>query len=169
MAYLISVWCHVFSFQQEDSLFATMPPLCPIGSHSKVQSPKSVTGGAGTFTKVMGVHCALCNAWQQWQRYFTLRLAINSINVYLGEILFCGLFPEFLAELINVLFRFLSFQRWFSLLLIFAGSLLVYTFCVTNQPEVAGCRCDLSLQSLTSVFAHSMCMCFCCLKKAILR
>ncbi|KAL8187534.1 UNVERIFIED_CONTAM: hypothetical protein K2H54_050118 [Gekko kuhli] len=40
---------------QEDSLFATMPPLCPIGSHSKVQSPKSVTGGLGTFTKVIGV------------------------------------------------------------------------------------------------------------------
>ncbi|KAJ6669181.1 hypothetical protein lerEdw1_007990 [Lerista edwardsae] len=39
--------------KQEDSLFATMPPLCPIGSHSKVQSPKSVTGGAGTFTKVI--------------------------------------------------------------------------------------------------------------------
>lgn len=38
--------------QQEDSLFATMPPLCPIGSHSKVQSPKSVTGGLGAFTKV---------------------------------------------------------------------------------------------------------------------
>ncbi|XP_015282950.1 PREDICTED: YEATS domain-containing protein 2 [Gekko japonicus] len=39
--------------KQEDSLFATMPPLCPIGSHSKVQSPKSVTGGLGTFTKVI--------------------------------------------------------------------------------------------------------------------
>ncbi|XP_028586476.2 YEATS domain-containing protein 2 isoform X1 [Podarcis muralis] len=39
--------------KQEDSLFATMPPLCPIGSHSKVQSPKSVTGGFGTFTKVI--------------------------------------------------------------------------------------------------------------------
>ncbi|XP_062988523.1 YEATS domain-containing protein 2 [Elgaria multicarinata webbii] len=39
--------------KQEDSLFATMPPLCPIGSHSKVQSPKSVTGGPGTFTKVI--------------------------------------------------------------------------------------------------------------------
>ncbi|XP_051482263.1 YEATS domain-containing protein 2 isoform X4 [Apus apus] len=41
--------------KQEDSLFATMPPLCPIGSHSKVQSPKSVTGGLGAFTKVVGV------------------------------------------------------------------------------------------------------------------
>ncbi|KAJ7325065.1 hypothetical protein JRQ81_018085 [Phrynocephalus forsythii] len=39
--------------KQEDSLFASMPPLCPIGSHSKVQSPKSVTGGPGTFTKVI--------------------------------------------------------------------------------------------------------------------
>ncbi|XP_044291883.1 YEATS domain-containing protein 2 isoform X1 [Varanus komodoensis] len=39
--------------KQEDSLFATMPPLCPIGSHSKVQSPKAVTGGPGTFTKVI--------------------------------------------------------------------------------------------------------------------
>uniref|UniRef100_A0A8D0E9M7 YEATS domain-containing protein 2 n=1 Tax=Salvator merianae TaxID=96440 RepID=A0A8D0E9M7_SALMN len=39
--------------KQEDSLFATMPPLCPIGSHSKVQSPKSMTGGLGTFTKVI--------------------------------------------------------------------------------------------------------------------
>nr|XP_060624150.1 YEATS domain-containing protein 2 isoform X1 [Anolis sagrei ordinatus] len=39
--------------KQEDSLFATMPPLCPIGSHSKVQNPKSVTGGPGTFTKVI--------------------------------------------------------------------------------------------------------------------
>ncbi|KAM6326442.1 YEATS domain-containing protein 2 isoform 2-T3 [Podargus strigoides] len=41
------------SVKQEDSLFATMPPLCPIGSHSKVQSPKSVTGGLGAFTKVI--------------------------------------------------------------------------------------------------------------------
>ncbi|NXP22236.1 YETS2 protein, partial [Scytalopus superciliaris] len=39
--------------KQEDSLFATMPPLCPIGSHSKVQSPKSVSGGLGAFTKVI--------------------------------------------------------------------------------------------------------------------
>ncbi|KAM6258538.1 YEATS domain-containing protein 2 isoform 2-T4 [Porphyrio hochstetteri] len=39
--------------KQEDALFATMPPLCPIGSHSKVQSPKSVTGGLGAFTKVI--------------------------------------------------------------------------------------------------------------------
>ncbi|XP_053166413.1 YEATS domain-containing protein 2 isoform X2 [Hemicordylus capensis] len=43
----------VSSAVKEDSLFATMPPLCPIGSHSKVQSPKSVTGGLGTFTKVI--------------------------------------------------------------------------------------------------------------------
>lgn len=41
------------AIKQEDSLFATMPPLCPIGSHSKVQSPKSMSGGAGTFTKVI--------------------------------------------------------------------------------------------------------------------
>ncbi|XP_067394986.1 YEATS domain-containing protein 2 isoform X4 [Emydura macquarii macquarii] len=41
------------AIKQEDSLFATMPPLCPIGSHSKAQSPKSVTGGLGAFTKVM--------------------------------------------------------------------------------------------------------------------
>ncbi|KAH0623863.1 hypothetical protein JD844_007034 [Phrynosoma platyrhinos] len=41
------------TIKQEDSLFATMPPLCPIGSHSKVQNPKSVTGGPGTFTKVI--------------------------------------------------------------------------------------------------------------------
>ncbi|XP_027717599.1 YEATS domain-containing protein 2 isoform X1 [Vombatus ursinus] len=39
--------------KQEDSLFASMPPLCPIGSHSKVQSPKPVTGGLGAFTKVI--------------------------------------------------------------------------------------------------------------------
>ncbi|XP_058044302.1 YEATS domain-containing protein 2 isoform X2 [Ahaetulla prasina] len=39
--------------KQEDSLFAAMPPLCPIGSHSKVQSPKSVAGAPGTFTKVI--------------------------------------------------------------------------------------------------------------------
>ncbi|KFQ81729.1 YEATS domain-containing protein 2 [Phaethon lepturus] len=39
--------------KQEDSLFATMPPLCPIGSHSKAQSPKSVSGGLGAFTKVI--------------------------------------------------------------------------------------------------------------------
>ncbi|NXP45807.1 YETS2 protein, partial [Heliornis fulica] len=39
--------------KQEDALFATMPPLCPIGSHSKVQSPKSVSGGLGAFTKVI--------------------------------------------------------------------------------------------------------------------
>ncbi|XP_064930350.1 YEATS domain-containing protein 2 isoform X7 [Columba livia] len=45
----------VTSAVKEDSLFATMPPLCPIGSHSKVQSPKSVTGGLGAFTKVVGV------------------------------------------------------------------------------------------------------------------
>uniref|UniRef100_A0A9L0RHL1 YEATS domain-containing protein 2 n=1 Tax=Equus caballus TaxID=9796 RepID=A0A9L0RHL1_HORSE len=41
--------------KQEDSLFASMPPLCPIGSHPKVQSPKPVTGGLGAFTKVVGV------------------------------------------------------------------------------------------------------------------
>ncbi|XP_060690926.1 YEATS domain-containing protein 2 isoform X4 [Hemiscyllium ocellatum] len=39
--------------KQEDALFAAMPPLCPIGSHSKVQSPKPVTGGLGGFTKVI--------------------------------------------------------------------------------------------------------------------
>jgi hypothetical protein len=33
-------------------LFASMPPLCPIGSHPKVQSPKPITGGLGAFTKV---------------------------------------------------------------------------------------------------------------------
>lgn len=58
---LFSFFCWMFHqfflatssyLQQEDSLFATMPPLCPIGSHSKVQSPKSVTGGLGAFTKV---------------------------------------------------------------------------------------------------------------------
>ncbi|XP_042115013.1 YEATS domain-containing protein 2 isoform X1 [Peromyscus maniculatus bairdii] len=38
---------------KEDSLFASMPPLCPIGSHPKVQSPKAVTGGLGAFTKVI--------------------------------------------------------------------------------------------------------------------
>ncbi|XP_042313836.1 YEATS domain-containing protein 2 isoform X2 [Sceloporus undulatus] len=43
----------VTSTVKEDSLFATMPPLCPIGSHSKVQNPKSMTGGPGTFTKVI--------------------------------------------------------------------------------------------------------------------
>ncbi|XP_028360354.1 YEATS domain-containing protein 2 isoform X4 [Phyllostomus discolor] len=41
--------------KQEDSLFASMPPLCPIGSHPKVQSPKPITGGLGAFTKVVGV------------------------------------------------------------------------------------------------------------------
>uniref|UniRef100_H3BA59 YEATS domain-containing protein 2 n=1 Tax=Latimeria chalumnae TaxID=7897 RepID=H3BA59_LATCH len=39
--------------KQEDAMFAAMPPLCPIGSHSKVQSPKSVPGGLGGFTKVI--------------------------------------------------------------------------------------------------------------------
>ncbi|NP_001139402.1 YEATS domain-containing protein 2 isoform X1 [Mus musculus] len=39
--------------KQEESLFASMPPLCPIGSHPKVQSPKAVTGGLGAFTKVI--------------------------------------------------------------------------------------------------------------------
>ncbi|XP_051874783.1 YEATS domain-containing protein 2 isoform X2 [Pristis pectinata] len=39
--------------KQEDALFAAMPPLCPIGSHPKVQSPKPVTGGLGAFTKVI--------------------------------------------------------------------------------------------------------------------
>ncbi|KAM4771162.1 YEATS domain-containing protein 2 [Rhinophrynus dorsalis] len=41
------------NIKQEDSLFAAMPPLCPIGSHSKAQSPKTVTGGLGAFTKVI--------------------------------------------------------------------------------------------------------------------
>lgn len=45
-----------FFTQQEDSLFASMPPLCPIGSHPKVQSPKAVTGGLGAFTKVSVCH-----------------------------------------------------------------------------------------------------------------
>ncbi|XP_069755412.1 YEATS domain-containing protein 2 isoform X2 [Narcine bancroftii] len=39
--------------KQEDALFAAMPPLCPIGSHPKIQSPKPVTGGLGAFTKVI--------------------------------------------------------------------------------------------------------------------
>ncbi|XP_043925944.1 YEATS domain-containing protein 2 isoform X2 [Protopterus annectens] len=40
--------------KQEESLFAAMPPLCPIGSHSKLQSPKLVSsGGSGPFTKVI--------------------------------------------------------------------------------------------------------------------
>uniref|UniRef100_F7G7M2 YEATS domain-containing protein 2 n=1 Tax=Ornithorhynchus anatinus TaxID=9258 RepID=F7G7M2_ORNAN len=43
----------VTSTVKEDSMFASMPPLCPIGSHSKVQSPKPVTGGLGAFTKVI--------------------------------------------------------------------------------------------------------------------
>ncbi|XP_051047093.1 YEATS domain-containing protein 2 isoform X2 [Phodopus roborovskii] len=43
----------ITSTVKEDSLFASMPPLCPIGSHPKVQSPKAVTGGLGAFTKVI--------------------------------------------------------------------------------------------------------------------
>ncbi|KAM9225640.1 YEATS domain-containing protein 2 isoform 2-T2 [Dugong dugon] len=43
----------VSSAVKEDSLFASMPPLCPIGSHPKVQSPKPITGGLGAFTKVI--------------------------------------------------------------------------------------------------------------------
>ncbi|KAG8580603.1 hypothetical protein GDO81_007360 [Engystomops pustulosus] len=39
------------NIKQEESLFAAMPPLCPIGSHSKAQSPKPVAGGLGAFTK----------------------------------------------------------------------------------------------------------------------
>ncbi|XP_040204906.1 YEATS domain-containing protein 2 isoform X2 [Rana temporaria] len=38
---------------KEETLFAAMPPLCPIGSHSKSQSPKPVAGGLGAFTKVI--------------------------------------------------------------------------------------------------------------------
>ncbi|XP_073530583.1 YEATS domain-containing protein 2 isoform X2 [Phyllobates terribilis] len=41
------------NIKQEESLFAAMPPLCPIGSHSKAQSPKPVSGGLGAFTKVI--------------------------------------------------------------------------------------------------------------------
>ncbi|KAM3931681.1 YEATS domain-containing protein 2 isoform 2-T2 [Leptodactylus fuscus] len=41
------------NIKQEESLFAAMPPLCPIGSHSKAQSPKPVAGGLGAFTKVI--------------------------------------------------------------------------------------------------------------------
>ncbi|XP_068136807.1 YEATS domain-containing protein 2 isoform X4 [Hyperolius riggenbachi] len=41
------------NIKQEESLFAAMPPLCPIGSHSKSQSPKPVAGGLGAFTKVI--------------------------------------------------------------------------------------------------------------------
>uniref|UniRef100_A0A8C5MC11 YEATS domain-containing protein 2 n=1 Tax=Leptobrachium leishanense TaxID=445787 RepID=A0A8C5MC11_9ANUR len=41
------------TIKQEESLFAAMPPLCPIGSHAKTQSPKSITGGLGAFTKVI--------------------------------------------------------------------------------------------------------------------
>ncbi|KAM8952674.1 YEATS domain-containing protein 2 [Pelodytes ibericus] len=41
------------TIKQEESLFAAMPPLCPIGSHSKAQSPKTITGGLGAFTKVI--------------------------------------------------------------------------------------------------------------------
>ncbi|XP_015216774.2 YEATS domain-containing protein 2 isoform X1 [Lepisosteus oculatus] len=38
---------------KEESLFAAMPPLCPIGSQSKVQSTKPLSGGLGAFTKVI--------------------------------------------------------------------------------------------------------------------
>ncbi|KAG9494392.1 hypothetical protein GDO78_001964 [Eleutherodactylus coqui] len=41
------------NIKQEESLFAAMPPLCPIGSHSKAQSPKPVAGSLGAFTKVI--------------------------------------------------------------------------------------------------------------------
>ncbi|XP_040204907.1 YEATS domain-containing protein 2 isoform X3 [Rana temporaria] len=41
------------NIKQEETLFAAMPPLCPIGSHSKSQSPKPVAGGLGAFTKVI--------------------------------------------------------------------------------------------------------------------
>ncbi|XP_053565856.1 YEATS domain-containing protein 2 [Bombina bombina] len=41
------------NIKQEENMFAAMPPLCPIGSHSKAQSPKPVTGGLGAFTKVI--------------------------------------------------------------------------------------------------------------------
>nr|XP_033813580.1 YEATS domain-containing protein 2 isoform X3 [Geotrypetes seraphini] len=44
---------YVTSVKQEESMFAAMPPLCPIGSYSKVQNPKPVTGGLGAFTKVI--------------------------------------------------------------------------------------------------------------------
>lgn len=43
----------ITNIKQEESLFAAMPPLCPIGSHSKAQSPKPVAGGLGAFTKVI--------------------------------------------------------------------------------------------------------------------
>ncbi|RXM31463.1 hypothetical protein EOD39_6967 [Acipenser ruthenus] len=43
----------ISSAVKEESLFAAMPPLCPFGSQGKVQSPKSVSGGLGTFTKVI--------------------------------------------------------------------------------------------------------------------
>ncbi|XP_053316118.1 YEATS domain-containing protein 2 [Spea bombifrons] len=41
------------TIKQEESMFAAMPPLCPIGSHPKAQSPKTVAGGLGAFTKVI--------------------------------------------------------------------------------------------------------------------
>ncbi|MGH0152349.1 UNVERIFIED_CONTAM: hypothetical protein FKN15_022278 [Acipenser sinensis] len=41
----------ISSAVKEESLFAVMPPLCPFGTQGKVQSPKSVSGGLGTFTK----------------------------------------------------------------------------------------------------------------------
>ncbi|XP_018427479.1 PREDICTED: YEATS domain-containing protein 2 [Nanorana parkeri] len=41
------------NIKQEETLFAAMPPLCPIGTHSKSQSPKTVAGGVGAFTKVI--------------------------------------------------------------------------------------------------------------------
>ncbi|MGH0124331.1 UNVERIFIED_CONTAM: hypothetical protein FKN15_032645 [Acipenser sinensis] len=43
----------ISSAVKEESLFAVMPPLCPFGTQGKVQSPKSVSGGLGTFTKVI--------------------------------------------------------------------------------------------------------------------
>lgn len=43
----------ISSAVKEESLFAAMPPLCPIGSQAKVQSPKPVSGGLGAFTKVI--------------------------------------------------------------------------------------------------------------------
>ncbi|XP_056420571.1 YEATS domain-containing protein 2 isoform X2 [Hyla sarda] len=70
---------------KEESLFAAMPPLCPIGSHSKAQSPKTVAGGLGAFTKVIIKQEPIETSQQQQETPSTSQPSLQQIVTVKGN------------------------------------------------------------------------------------
>ncbi|XP_077344505.1 YEATS domain-containing protein 2 isoform X5 [Lithobates pipiens] len=70
---------------KEETLFAAMPPLCPIGSHSKSQSPKPVAGGLGAFTKVIIKQEPVETSQQQQETPSTSQPSVQQIVTVKGN------------------------------------------------------------------------------------